>query len=173
MRRGSHCVLWILLFLSSIGCHCSSCKQTWCSAIRYTVHLHVNCVLQSTHEDDHCAAAVFKYMWTMAVDLTNTQPVFACMDNKASVPYGEPGKPTFTSVMNPHSMVVAQRIPAAMDHGHTRGSFHPSSILPSTRGRIGLTLPRLGRSATQGQCFQSIKPFWPNGWVVDLYESGW
>ena len=43
--------------------------------------------MEISHEDDHYASAVFKYMRAMAVDPQNTQLVFACMDDKAKVPY--------------------------------------------------------------------------------------
>lgn len=88
-------------------------------------------VLRSSHEDDHCASAVFKYMCAMAVDLRHTQPVFACMDDKAKVLYAELGQPAYTGLRNWPSMAVAGHVPTTMDHDLTRGSFTPSVILLS------------------------------------------
>ena len=104
------------------------------SAIHYTGCLEVKFAVQSrvllrNHEDDHYAAAVFKYLRAMAVDLVCTKPVFACMDDKAKIPIGEPGEPTSTSVRTRPTLALKGHVPTAMDHDHTRGSFTPSVIL--------------------------------------------
>ena len=106
------------------------------SAIHYTGRLQVKFAVQSRvlrrdHEDNHYAAAVFKYLRAMAVDMKYANPVFACMDDKAKVPIGEPGEPTSTNVSNRPTLAVRSHLPTAMDHDHTRGSFTPSSILHS------------------------------------------
>lgn len=107
------------------------------SAVHYTGKLEVKFAVQSRvlrakHEDDHYAAAVFKYQRAMAVDLRNTQPVFVCMDDKAKIPIGEPGRPTSTNVRSRPSLVAKGHPLTAMDHDHSKASLTPSVILRST-----------------------------------------
>lgn len=107
-------------------------------------------MLRRDHEDDHYAAAVFKYLRAMAVDMKYANPVFVCMDDKAKVPIGEPGEPTSTNVRNRPTLAVKSHLPTAMDHDHTRGSFTPSVILHSE-------IPSEGGSFYRGQVDVRLK----------------
>eukprot|EP00117_Sycon_ciliatum_P041383 scpid20457/ scgid30282/ len=104
------------------------------AAIRYTGKLHVkkrvqSRILRASHEDDHYAAAVFKYMRAMAVDLKEHDPLFLCMDDKAKVPVGEPDRPTSTNVRSKATYVEENEQLTAMDHDLTKCSLTPSVIL--------------------------------------------
>ena len=107
------------------------------SAVHYTGRLEVKFAVQSRvlradHEDSHYAAAVFRYQRDMAVDLQMTAPLFICMDDKAKIPYGEPGRPTSTNVRSRPSLVLKDCPLTAIDHDHTKGSLTPSVILRCT-----------------------------------------
>ena len=47
--------------------------------------------LRAIHPDKHYAAAQFKYLLELAVELTNDKAVLLFADDKANIPIGEPG----------------------------------------------------------------------------------
>ena len=115
-----------------------------------------------THEDDHYAAAVFKYIRSMAVDLCHTSPSFACMDDKAKVPIGEPSQLTPTNVRNRPSMVLTNQPLTAMDHDQTKCSLTPSVILScviptQTEGSFYSGQASVG---LKDSVFEPSNPFW-------------
>ena len=90
-------------------------------------------ILRAQHEDDHWAAAVFKYLRSMA-DLqksSGTDVLFVCMDDKAEVPIGERNHPRSTNVRSRPSLVMSTSANTAMDHDLTKSSMTPSVILIS------------------------------------------
>ena len=119
-----------LQFPQTNPCAASALHYAGCLQVKFAVQSRV---LRPNHEDDHYASAAFKYMYlrAMAVDLVCTKPVFACMDDKAKVPIGEPGEPTSTGVRIRPTFALKGRVPTAMDHDHTRKSVTPSVILYS------------------------------------------
>ena len=103
------------------------------SAIRYPGKLQVkkkvqSRILRASHEDGHYAAAVFKYLRSMAVDLRQ-HSLFLCMDDKAKVPVGEPDKPTSTNMRSKSTYAEESEELTAMDHDLTKCSLTPSVIL--------------------------------------------
>ena len=102
------------------------------SAIHYTGKLDLRFKVQCRqfnphHPDGHYAAAIFKYVKEFAIR-HKSDCVFACVDDKASIPIGEPGSPLGT-VARGKQTVVQSGIPLLCSDHDTSTKM---KVIPST-----------------------------------------
>ncbi|XP_041378644.1 uncharacterized protein LOC121390784 [Gigantopelta aegis] len=84
--------------------------------------------LRLTHPDDHFCNAQFRYLKERAIKLKNNCTLMFC-DDKAKVPYGEPGSSVSTGVRGKVSIVPTSTTLVALDHDMTKASLTPSVVL--------------------------------------------
>jgi hypothetical protein len=87
--------------------------------------------LRSSHPDEHFCQAQLKYLKEMAIRLKGKLALLFC-DDKAKVPFGEPGLAVSTGVRGKASIVPTSTTLTAMDHDMTMGSLTPSVTLNCT-----------------------------------------
>ena len=88
--------------------------------------------LRAAHPDMHYCSALLKYLKELAVLRRENCAVFFC-DDKAKVPFGEPGHLLSTGVRGKQSLVPSSSTLGAEDHDvHYKGLLTPSVYLQST-----------------------------------------
>lgn len=90
------------------------------AALRFTSKFDVQYKIQrrqlrATHPDQHFYNALFKYLKQFATDHRDVV-VFFCADDKAKVPFGEPGHLISTGVRGKSSLVPSTTTLVAEDH---------------------------------------------------------
>ena len=85
--------------------------------------------LRASHPDVHFCAAQYKYMRELAVRFRASTNFF-CMDDKAKVPFGEPGTSMSSGVRGKKTLAPSTTTLVAADHDQlSKGSLTPSVSL--------------------------------------------
>ena len=84
--------------------------------------------LRATHEDEHYAAALFRYLRQMAVDYREDANLL-CVDDKHKVKVGNPGHPVAAVERGKPVLVGVNKTFAVSDHDFTNLTLTPSVIL--------------------------------------------
>jgi hypothetical protein len=106
------------------------------TALKFTSRFDVQYKIQrrqirASHPDAHYCAAQLKYLKAMAVDLKSDAVLIFC-DDKAKIPFGEPGHILSTGVRGRSSLCPSETTLASEDHDvHHKGSLTPSVYLKS------------------------------------------
>lgn len=103
------------------------------TAIHYTGRLDVRFMVQArqfrkTHEDQHYAAAVFRYLRELAVKFRD-DALLVCLDDKHRCKIGEPGFPVAAAERGRRCLVTAGTSFQVGDHDFTKFSVIPSATL--------------------------------------------
>ncbi|XP_070559193.1 uncharacterized protein [Ptychodera flava] len=106
------------------------------AALNFTSRIQVQYKIQRRqlrveHPDDHYCAAIFKYLKNKATELKDRCVMFCC-DDKAKVPFGEPGHAVSTGVRGKKTITPTGTTLCALDHDMTKASLTPSVILQCT-----------------------------------------
>ena len=110
-------------------------RNPYChAALNFTSKLQVQYKIQRRqlrvgHPDDHYCNAQLKYLKSKAVELKPYPSAFLCCDDKAKVPFGEPGSSVSTGVRGKTSIVPSSTTLVALDHDMTKASLTPSVVL--------------------------------------------
>ncbi|XP_033753387.1 uncharacterized protein LOC117336839 [Pecten maximus] len=83
--------------------------------------------LRVSHPDDHYCNAQFKYLKQKAINQQNCTLLFC--DDKAKVPFGDPGHLISTGVRGKKTIVPSTTTLVALDHDMNHSSLTPSVIL--------------------------------------------
>jgi hypothetical protein len=85
--------------------------------------------LRASHPDMHYCSAQFRYLKELAV-INRESCVLFCCDDKAKIPFGEPGHILSTGVRGKQSLVSNSSVLGAEDHDvHHKGALTPSVYL--------------------------------------------
>ena len=112
-------------------------RNPYChAALNFTSRIQVQYKIQRRqlrlgHPDDHYCNAQLKYLKTKAVELKQKglpSTILFC-DDKAKVPFGEPGSSISTGVRGKTSIVPSSTTLVALDHDMAKASITPSVIL--------------------------------------------
>lgn len=110
----------------------------------------------------HICNAQFKYLKLRAIELQD-KVVLLCSDDKAKVPFEEPGAAVSTAVRGKKSIVPTAASLVAMDHDMKKGSLVPSvNLLCEIPSSIHMSFVR-GKvfTAVNDSVLQSVNPFRP------------
>lgn len=110
--------------------------------------------------DAHFCNAQFKYLKLRAIEMKD-KVVLLCSDDKAKVPFGEPGVAVSTAVRGKKSIVPTATSLVAMDHDMNKGSLTPSvNLLCEIPSSIDMSFVR-GKvfTAVNDSVLQSANPF--------------
>lgn len=147
------------------------------AALNFTSRINVQFKIQRrqlrlSHEDIHFCNAQYKYLKERAVELKGSC-LFLCSDDKAKVPFGDPGCAVSTGVRGKKSIVDVDTTLVAMDHDMSKGSLTPSVILSSeipntpdksfVRGKVFTTI--------NDSVFQMASPFRHATLMAKVMES--
>ena len=128
--------------------------------------------LRASHVDAHFCNAQFKYLKLRVIEQRD-KAVLLCCDDKAKVPFGEPGKAVSTAVRGKKSIVPTSSKLVAMDHDMNKGSLTPSVVLQCkvpestdksfVRGNV--------YTAVNDSVLQSASPFRHAAFTVKILSS--
>ena len=104
-----------------------------CVSLHYTGRLNVRFMVQKrqfrkAHEDEHYAAAIFRYMREYAIKMKEFCTL-VCIDDKHKLKVGEPGCPVAAAERGKRVLVRAGTTFEVGDHDFTKFSITPSVIL--------------------------------------------
>lgn len=107
-------------------------------------------LFRKTHQDEHYAAALFRYEREFALKY-RSECIFFCIDDKHRVKVGEPGFPVAAAERGRQVIVSLSETLVAGDHDFTKFSLIPSVVL-------NVTIPeKLEESWYNGQVYISLK----------------
>lgn len=141
-------------------------RNPYChAALNFTSKINVQYKIQKRqlrnfHMDAHFCNAQFKYLKLRAIELQD-KVVLLCSDDKAKVPFGEPGVAVSTAVCGKKSIVPTATSLVAMDHDMNKGSLTPSvNLLCEIPSSIDMSFVR-GKvfTAVNDSVLQSANPF--------------
>ena len=101
------------------------------AALRFTSRFDIQYKIQrrqlrASHPDQHFCNAMFKYLKEFVIKYRQEVVLF-CADDKAKIPFGEPGHLLSTGVRGQKSLVPTDITLVAEDHDvHKKGSLTPS-----------------------------------------------
>ena len=133
----------------------SPCNPYASNSIRYTGRFEVKYAVQrrqlrKSHPDSKYVMMLQKYCKEYAV-LLHRHVVLVSVDDKATVPVGEPGLPINTGVRGHRSLVLTESFVGALDH-----DFHLHGVVPSVA--LVISIPDSPRdSFHRGQVYVSNK----------------
>lgn len=120
----------------------------------------------------HICNAQFKYLKLRAIELQD-KVVLLCSDDKAKVPFEEPGAAVSTAVRGKKSIVPTAASLVAMDHDMKKGSLVPSvNLLCEIPSSIHMSFVR-GKvfTAVNDSVLQSANPFRPAAFTAKVLTN--